>query len=136
MLRDSQMAIVGERMLRYIRERASGQSGAHNDLSSKRHRNTITSTNGEEIGFGSAEWDEDHVCGDDEETDVGGVEAMLPPPAGGASAIDILVTTPGRLMEHLDNTPGFTLQHLQIMVVDEVRPRVRWVHRCRLDEAQ
>jgi ATP-dependent RNA helicase DDX51/DBP6 len=37
----------------------------------------------------------------------------------GQSAIDILVCTPGRLVDHLDNTKGFTLQHLRFLVVDE-----------------
>jgi len=36
--------------------------------------------------------------------------------AGGASAVDILVTTPGRLMDHLTGTPNFTLQHLRYLV--------------------
>ena len=36
-----------------------------------------------------------------------------------STAIDILVCTPGRLVDHLDNTPGFTLQHLRFLVVDE-----------------
>jgi len=40
-------------------------------------------------------------------------------PNGGCSAIDVLVCTPGRLMDHLDKTPGFTLQHLQFLVIDE-----------------
>jgi len=40
-------------------------------------------------------------------------------PAGGRSAVDVLVCTPGRLVDHLDNTPGFTLQHLRFLVVDE-----------------
>lgn len=35
---------------------------------------------------------------------------------GGASAIDILVATPGRLMEHLQGTQNFTLQHLRFLV--------------------
>jgi ATP-dependent RNA helicase DDX51/DBP6 len=35
------------------------------------------------------------------------------------SAIDILVCTPGRLVDHLDHTPGFTLEHLKFLVVDE-----------------
>ena len=38
---------------------------------------------------------------------------------GPESRIDILVTTPGRLVEHLRNTPGFTLHHLRYLVVDE-----------------
>ena len=41
------------------------------------------------------------------------------PQMGGQSAIDILVTTPGRLVDHLDSTPGFTLQHLRFLVIDE-----------------
>jgi ATP-dependent RNA helicase DDX51/DBP6 len=40
-------------------------------------------------------------------------------PASGWSAVDILVGTPGRILDHLDRTPGFTLQHLQFLVVDE-----------------
>ena len=33
--------------------------------------------------------------------------------------IDILIATPGRLTEHILHTPGFTLQHLQFLVLDE-----------------
>lgn len=40
-------------------------------------------------------------------------------PANGWSNIDILVATPGRLVDHLDKTVGFTLQHLRFLVVDE-----------------
>lgn len=32
---------------------------------------------------------------------------------------DILIATPGRLVDHIRSTPGFTLSHLQYMVVDE-----------------
>jgi len=39
--------------------------------------------------------------------------------AGGISAVDVLVCTPGRLVDHLDNTPGFTLQHLRWLIIDE-----------------
>lgn len=35
------------------------------------------------------------------------------------SACDILVATPGRLLEHLDNTLGFSLAHLEWLVLDE-----------------
>ncbi|EJD06978.1 DEAD-domain-containing protein [Fomitiporia mediterranea MF3/22] len=38
---------------------------------------------------------------------------------GGASKVDILICTPGRLMDHLNGTPGFTLQHLRFLVIDE-----------------
>lgn len=32
---------------------------------------------------------------------------------------DILIATPGRLAEHILQTPGFTLQHLKFLVLDE-----------------
>ena len=32
---------------------------------------------------------------------------------------DVVVATPGRLLEHLKQTPGFTLQHLRFLVIDE-----------------
>ncbi|KAL7448807.1 hypothetical protein ACHAWC_000941 [Mediolabrus comicus] len=55
------------------------------------------------------------------------------PDVGGRSAVDILVATPGRLMDHLD-TPGFTLQHLKYLVIDEAdrlvnQPYQNWVGR-------
>ncbi|GAA5888828.1 hypothetical protein JCM5296_005007 [Sporobolomyces johnsonii] len=38
---------------------------------------------------------------------------------GGSSQVDILIATPGRLMDHLKATKGFSLQHLRFFVVDE-----------------
>lgn len=35
------------------------------------------------------------------------------------SLVDVLITTPGRLVEHIRGTPGFELQHLRWLVVDE-----------------
>ncbi|MCJ1280080.1 ATP-dependent RNA helicase dbp6 [Puttea exsequens] len=35
------------------------------------------------------------------------------------SKADILVCTPGRLVEHLESTKGFTLEHVQWLVIDE-----------------
>lgn len=32
------------------------------------------------------------------------------------SSVDILVATPGRLMDHISNTKGFTLEHLSFLV--------------------
>ena len=56
------------------------------------------------------------------------------PKMGGQSAVDILVCTPGRLIDHLDSTPGFTLQHLRFLVIDEAdrlvnQPYQNWVGR-------
>ncbi|KAG7360673.1 DEAD/DEAH box helicase domain protein [Nitzschia inconspicua] len=61
-------------------------------------------------------------------------EARKKIPAGGLSAVDILVCTPGRLVDHLDNTPGFTLQHLRFLVIDEADRLLSqsyhgWIHR-------
>jgi ATP-dependent RNA helicase DDX51/DBP6 len=63
-----------------------------------------------------------------------GAEKMYTPPRGGTSAVDILVCTPGRLVDHLDNTPGFTLQHLRFLVIDEAdrllsQPYHGWIAR-------
>jgi len=33
--------------------------------------------------------------------------------------VDILVATPGRLVDHLESTPGFSLEHLRFLVLDE-----------------
>ncbi|KAH8900888.1 P-loop containing nucleoside triphosphate hydrolase protein [Thozetella sp. PMI_491] len=35
------------------------------------------------------------------------------------SAVDILICTPGRLVEHIHHTPGFTLDYVRWLVVDE-----------------
>lgn len=38
---------------------------------------------------------------------------------GGQSKVDILITTPGRLVDHVNSTKGFTLQHLRFLIIDE-----------------
>ena len=35
------------------------------------------------------------------------------------SKVDVLITTPGRLVDHLRSTPGFTLDNVQWVVIDE-----------------
>ena len=32
---------------------------------------------------------------------------------------DIVIATPGRLIDHLHNSPSFTLQNIEILVLDE-----------------
>lgn len=56
--------------------------------------------------------------------------------------VDIVVATPGRLLDHLEKTPGFTLQHLRYLVIDEadrllnqsyqgwVEKVIKAAHRC------
>ncbi|GLI65443.1 hypothetical protein VaNZ11_008820 [Volvox africanus] len=39
--------------------------------------------------------------------------------AGACRGADVVVATPGRLMAHLSGTPGFSLEHLRFLVVDE-----------------
>ncbi|KAF7317063.1 ABC protein [Mycena chlorophos] len=43
----------------------------------------------------------------------------MAPLAGGSSRVDILICTPGRLIDHLTGTPNFSLQHLRFLVIDE-----------------
>jgi ATP-dependent RNA helicase DDX51/DBP6 len=37
----------------------------------------------------------------------------------GRLKIDILITTPGRLMDHINGTAGFTMEHVKFLVIDE-----------------
>ncbi|KAK3155595.1 hypothetical protein QOZ80_2BG0205280 [Eleusine coracana subsp. coracana] len=39
--------------------------------------------------------------------------------------VDILIATPGRLMDHINMTKGFSLEHLQYLVVDETDRMLR-----------
>jgi len=48
------------------------------------------------------------LVGNVESSDTGTLE-------GGSSRIDILICTPGRLIDHLEGTPHFTLQHLRYL---------------------
>lgn len=37
-----------------------------------------------------------------------------------SKGLNIIVATPGRLLDHLQNTPDFLYKNLQILVIDEV----------------
>ncbi|ORX76100.1 P-loop containing nucleoside triphosphate hydrolase protein [Anaeromyces robustus] len=37
----------------------------------------------------------------------------------GNCKVDIVIATPGRLIDHLNGTPGFTLSHLRYLIIDE-----------------
>ncbi|KAE9979028.1 hypothetical protein EG327_007189 [Venturia inaequalis] len=36
------------------------------------------------------------------------------------SEVDVLICTPGRLVDHIRSTPGFTLEHVEWLIIDEV----------------
>ena len=38
---------------------------------------------------------------------------------GLSCSADIVITTPGRLVDHLDGTKGFSAEHLRFLVIDE-----------------
>ena len=38
---------------------------------------------------------------------------------GMPSRVDVLITTPGRLLEHLESTQGFDVSHVKYLVIDE-----------------
>ncbi|KNE87624.1 hypothetical protein PSTG_18989, partial [Puccinia striiformis f. sp. tritici PST-78] len=46
--------------------------------------------------------------------------------------VDILIATPGRLIDHLNHTPGFDLNHLCFLVLDEADQLLNksqdWLH--------
>ncbi|KAG0227074.1 ATP-dependent RNA helicase dbp6 [Actinomortierella wolfii] len=44
---------------------------------------------------------------------------LTQPKMGGDSRVDIMISTPGRLIDHIKSTPNFTLQHLRFLVIDE-----------------
>ncbi|KAG8748237.1 ATP-dependent RNA helicase dbp6 [Ceratobasidium sp. 414] len=69
---------------------------------------------------------------------------VLPSTAASApqyhSKVDVLICTPGRLTDHLSGTPGFTLEHLRFLVIDEADRLITqsfqgWLNRV-LDAAQ
>jgi len=48
------------------------------------------------------------------------LELVKPDTCGGHhSLVDILVATPGRIVDHIQKTEGFSLEHLRFLVVDE-----------------
>jgi len=58
----------------------------------------------------------EHSFAREQESIVGESSRLL---YGGQSEVDILICTPGRLVDHLNSTRNFTLQHLRYLVIDE-----------------
>lgn len=59
---------------------------------------------------------------DEDEDDNLGLEHSQPLPShviAHESKVDILICTPGRLVEHITKTPGFTLDYVRWLIVDE-----------------
>ncbi|XP_033638586.1 ATP-dependent RNA helicase DDX51-like [Asterias rubens] len=46
-------------------------------------------------------------------------QRMLVETSNGETQCDIVVATPGRLVDHINKTQGFSLQHLRFLVIDE-----------------
>ena len=74
--------------------------------------------------------DDDASGGDDDDD----AEILHMLRGGAVGAIDVLVCTPGRLIDHMQSTPGFTLQHLEFLVIDEAdrllnQSYADWTHR-------
>jgi hypothetical protein len=78
------------------------------------------------VGMDGASWEEERqallgrpsgpVSAGMASGEAGAASRALP---GGRSAVDILVATPGRLVEHIRAGGDFTLQHLRWLVIDE-----------------
>jgi hypothetical protein len=43
---------------------------------------------------------------------------------------DIVIATPGRLIDHLKNTPTFTLDSIEVLVLDEADRYSLFFHLC------
>ncbi|XP_016058602.1 PREDICTED: ATP-dependent RNA helicase DDX51, partial [Miniopterus natalensis] len=56
-------------------------------------------------------------------------ESLIQKTADGFRCLaDIVVATPGRLVDHIDQTPGFSLQHLRFLVIDEADRMIDSMH--------
>ncbi|XP_047616161.1 ATP-dependent RNA helicase DDX51 [Phacochoerus africanus] len=53
---------------------------------------------------------------------------MQKTPHGFRCLADIVVATPGRLVDHIDQTPGFSLQHLRFLIIDEADRMIDSMH--------
>lgn len=70
----------------------------------------------------NARWESSDAGTDDEGEPFFDDEIVSPLPGHviePVSKVDILICTPGRLVEHLKSTPGFTLQYIKWLIIDE-----------------
>lgn len=52
----------------------------------------------------------------------------------GCSAADIVVATPGRLVDHINKNSAFCLQHLRFLIIDEADRMIDGMHQAWLDQ--
>ncbi|XP_054911779.1 ATP-dependent RNA helicase DDX51 isoform X3 [Poeciliopsis prolifica] len=50
------------------------------------------------------------------------------------SAADIVVVTPGRLVDHISKNPGFSLEHLRFLIIDEADRMIDSMHQSWLSQ--
>lgn len=110
-----------ERLTKSVRKY---QPGRHKEYSTTRL--PVESKTASELADVEHVEDEVSVENEDEDEDATGIRHSPTPFCGLVDhslvyepTVDVLITTPGRLLEHIANTPGFTLARIEWLVLDE-----------------
>ncbi|MCJ1255943.1 ATP-dependent RNA helicase dbp6 [Lignoscripta atroalba] len=98
---------VGNKALKEEQDAIMDKGQAYNPEGYKKAQNRYL------LNEGIMNWDVDEIEDDDDFSCLTGFTVEY------TSKVDILICTPGRLVEHLKTTKGFTLQHVQWLVIDE-----------------